>query len=365
MPATVDPHDYPWNLTAATVDHIWPPEWLNSKTNPSVFWPLRHEVLYIINSDISIDGTTSLLWANIGSIDWYHNMNRQSISLLEVHFISMFYDKGSVYAIGDRPLDGDYKIYIYVLTIDSAGDRQMSDTNVNLKDYFLNDNKSKAETQFFRFLFTNDSSIVIGVSDGIHTVIGNYPNVTDSDCGVGWESRLLNDKCFTYHKTSGLSRIANGRDTKAGETSYAAYIEILLYSPSNHCNASIYTCPFTFNIRIGVVDRNSTRGHNCGAARVYPHPDYNHVLAKTTPDIALIRVNTSIPFTDRLAITNACLPARGLVNTGSEYALTTGWGNKGGGRLSPTIRQMGWVRIVPPDPNLFPTNQTHVIYGHI
>ncbi|CAG2121791.1 unnamed protein product, partial [Medioppia subpectinata] len=183
----------------------------------------------------------------------------------------------------------------------------------------------------------------IGVSDGIHTVIGNYPNVTDSDCGVGWESRLLNDKCFTYHKTSGLSRIANGRDTKAGETSYAAYIEILLYLRAAactgtvinewwiitaahcvNCNASIYTCPFTYNIRIGVVDRNSTHGHNCGAARVYPHPDYNHVLAKI-PDIALIRVNTSIPFTDRLVITNVCLPARGLVNTGSEYALTTGW----------------------------------------
>ncbi|CAG2111536.1 unnamed protein product, partial [Medioppia subpectinata] len=60
-----------------------------------------------------------------------------------------------------------------------------------------------------------------------------------------------------------------------------------------------------------------------------------------------------------------CLPARGLVNTGSEYALTTGWGNKGGGRLSPRIRQMGWVRIVATDPNLWPTNQTQVIYGHI
>ncbi|CAG2111395.1 unnamed protein product, partial [Medioppia subpectinata] len=71
-----------------------------------------------------------------------------------------------------------------------------------------------------------------GVSDGIHTVIGNYPNVTDSDCGVSRESRLLNDKCFTYHKTSGLSRIANGRDTEAGETSYAVYIEIILYSPT-------------------------------------------------------------------------------------------------------------------------------------
>ncbi|CAG2111394.1 unnamed protein product [Medioppia subpectinata] len=132
-----------------------------------------------------------------------------------------------------------------------------------------------------------------------------------------------------------------------------------------NCNASKYTCPFTFNIRVGVVDSDSTRGHNCGAARVYPHPEYKPAEWEVKPDIALIRVNTSIPFTDRLAITNVCLPARGLVNTGSEYAVTTGWGVTGEGRLSPRIRQMGWVRIVATDPNLWPTNHTELIFGHI
>ncbi|CAG2102877.1 unnamed protein product [Medioppia subpectinata] len=223
---------------------------------------------------------------------------------------------------------------------------------------------SFADLTVMTILYIPSLPVLIGVSDGIHAVIGNYPNVTDSDCGMSRESRLLNDKCFTYHKTSGLSRIANGRDTKAGETSYAVLIEIEVRSTSNNCNASKYTCPFTINILIGVIDWTAPNLHYYGAARVYPHPDYKFNLNSIKPDIGLIRVNTSIPFTDRLAITNVCLPARGLVNTGSEYALITGWGHTGKLPVS-MIRQMGWVRIVVTDPNRYPTNDTRFIFGHI
>jgi hypothetical protein len=110
----VDPTDMPWALNENSISFIWPQEW-NSEPNTSrssAYNPQTYEVYYIRHADDSQQ--SELLWSDIQEIHWYRNLNNQRLNT-DVRITGMFFDRMSVYAIGDRPQAHDTESYIYIL----------------------------------------------------------------------------------------------------------------------------------------------------------------------------------------------------------------------------------------------------------
>ncbi|CAG2113059.1 unnamed protein product [Medioppia subpectinata] len=195
-------------------------------------------------------------------------------------------------------------------------------------------------------------------SDGF---IQHYPNVTDSDCGVGRESMLMDNQCFKYHKTHASSPIMNGRNATAGEMPFTALIVSFSTNITTNitCNSTDYICPHTTKAFVGLKGLNDfPNPNNPNAPRI---PGYDvvdiHIFPLFKPglfyhDIALIRVQPDIAFTDRLAVNTVCLPKPGVENSDSEYALISGWGvTDTNGSIDEIMfgRPMAWVKILAPN----------------
>jgi len=105
---------YPWNLKSDA--NFWPQEWNEDEFNsrPSVYLPSKFESIFISHSGNK--KLSAILSNSITTIDWYKNLKREPLDS-DVRFVGMFHLNGTVYAVGDRTLGGDYTSRVFKLEV--------------------------------------------------------------------------------------------------------------------------------------------------------------------------------------------------------------------------------------------------------
>ncbi|CAG2118642.1 unnamed protein product, partial [Medioppia subpectinata] len=103
----------------------------------------------------------------------------------------------------------------------------------------------------------------------------------------------------------------------------------------------------------GLINQSvSNHAYNTGG-EYYINPDY--AANKWFPyDLALIRLNTSIPLDGTSGLTgiNAiCLPEENVTNVAEEYALLNGFGTDNDNGTGSGIQRVGWTKILKGNPD--------------
>ena len=108
----VNHKDLPWRLNYFTKEYIWPNEWRLGRLRPSVYWPSKYSVLFIIYSGLTY--SSALLWNQISRIDWYRNLKRVKLNS-DVPFVGMFHLNGKIFAIGGQSQNGQGETFVYLV----------------------------------------------------------------------------------------------------------------------------------------------------------------------------------------------------------------------------------------------------------
>ncbi|CAG2104444.1 unnamed protein product [Medioppia subpectinata] len=216
-------------------------------------------------------------------------------------------------------------------------------------------------------------AVLIGVIEVLSTngvvhssgdlVIGNYPNITGGECGIGGPIRPTTDQCFTYHKSNDiLSNIMNGREAVKGELPWIAYLVI---NGVDQTGTRVSNTTEVI-VHVGEIDEEQLSTSGWAAERWINYPSKNLVHQL---DIALIKLQHPLDLSPvatrssgepvRPNVAAACLPGLDMddINYGA-YALIAGYGMTGPVQQMWDRLHIGWMRVRVRQYN----SHCHVIY---
>lgn len=110
---------------------FWPPEWLanNPIVMPSVFWPKKHEIIFIDKSGTSLG---HFIFSSIKENNYWENRKKQLLNMSRTFFVGMFHMEDNIYAIGTEV--GKSKSTVFILEESNDGKKHLKNTVRNNLD---------------------------------------------------------------------------------------------------------------------------------------------------------------------------------------------------------------------------------------